>query len=520
MSGQLEAGTTFRERVVRAALVGLCGWHCLALAFVFLRAAPFPYELEWMEGASLGMAHRASSGLPMYTPPSIEHTPVAYPPLYFLLGSVLVRWLGAALPALRALSLVAFGTTAAGMAWLVRRETTSWTAALAAVGCYAACFEASGAWYHLARVDSLFVCLVWWGLVALSRARSHRGMLAAALLFFAAFLTKQTLLLLLPFLLGLAIVGKRRWVATFAGSLGAGVGLAIFVGNRSTGGWFRYYILDMHAQRGFDLGLLAAYGRQFWLPLALLAGAVALAWARGGRGEGVVRRQVWPWLVATAGCLAVSGAAIAQPGGAANNAMPLYVCLATLAGLGFASFRREAGHDAFRTGYCLLLAGALAALWYDPGRYTPRAADYAAGRRVVEALAALPDPVWIPHTPSYYFLTGHRPFAHQVALWDVGKSDAVGAKRELVDQILAAIGRRAFSGVVLGRDEGLVHAALRQYGYRPVDLHPDPAGLWTRTGFRWRPEVLFLRDPAAGSGGGAVRGEPSRAVPRRATAGG
>lgn len=489
------------ERIALAALLVVCGWYCVALAYVFVFATPFPFELEWSESASLCMAHRVATGQPLYAAPSIEHVPVPYPPLYYVLGGHLARYLGWGLPTLRVLSLAAFAATAAGMAWLVRRETASWAAAFVAVGCYAACFEPSGAWYHLARIDSLFVCLLWWGLAVLHRASSHRATLLAAALFFLALLVKQTLLLLLPFLLVIVLVARRAWTATFAASLGALLGLTVLVGNHLTGGWFHFYILDYQVQRGFDLALVAAYLRQVWLPLALLGAAVALAWLRGARTAREAARRHWPWLLAAAGSLTVGLSAIAQPGGAANNAMPLYACVATLVGLGFALFPGDSRHDASRAGYCLLLGGALAALWYDPGRYTPRAADYAAGRRVVEALADLPEPVWIPHTPSYYFLTGHRPFAHQVALWDIGKSDDTRAKHELVGQILNAISRRTFSGVVLGSEEGHIHAALLQHGYRPLRLHAEPDGLWAKTGFRWRPEVLFLRDGEASPGG-------------------
>lgn len=481
------------ERAALAALLAVSVWHCLALGYVFARAVPFPFELEWSESASLCMAHRLAAGQPLYAAPSLEHVPVAYPPLYYVLGVILAGWLGWGLPALRVLSVAAFVATAAGIAWLTRRETASRAAALVAVGCHAACFELSGAWYHLARVDSLFVCLLWWGLAVLHGARGRRAALLAAGLFFLAFLVKQTLLLFLPFLLLTALVARRRWAGTFAISLGVLLGTAVAAGNHLTGGWFRFYILDFQVQRGFDATLAAAYLRQSWVPLALLGAAVALAWVRGGRAGAAARRH-WPWLVAAAACLAVGLAAIAQPGGAANNAMPLFACVATLAGLGFAFFPPEPRAGAWRAGYCLLLAGALVAARYDPGRYVPRAVDRAAGQRVVAALAGLPDPVWIPHTPSYYFLTGHRPFAHQAALWDIGKSDKTEARRELVAEILTAIGRRAFSGVVLGGQEGLIHAALRQHGYRPVALHPGPDGLWAKTGFRWRPEVLFLRD--------------------------
>lgn len=488
-------------RVVLAALLVVCGWYCVALAHVFVRAVPFPFELEWAESASLCMAHRVATGQPLYTAPSIEHTPVPYPPLFFFLGGHLARWVGLGLPMLRLLSLAAFVATAAGIAWLVRRETTSWAAAFVAVGCYAACFELSGAWYHLARIDSLFVCCLWWGLAVLHRAASHRAALLAAALFFLAFLAKQTLLLFLPFLLVIVWLAKRRWMATFAASLGVAISIAVSVGNDLTDGWFRFYIFDFQVQRGFDLVLLLDYVKQFLVPLALFLTAVALAWSRGARHAWEAARRQWPWLLSAAASLAVALSAIAQPGGAANNAMPFCACLSTLVGLGFAHFAQEAGLGTARVGYCLLVGSALATLWYDPEGYAPHPVDYSAGRRVVEALAGLPDPVWIPHTASYYFLAGHRPFAHQATLWDIGRSDAVEAKRELVAQILAGISRHAFAGVVLGREEGLIHEALRQHGYRPVRLQSEPDGLWTKTGLRWRPEVLFLRDADTGPGG-------------------
>jgi hypothetical protein len=41
----------------------------------------YPFELEWLEGASVVHVQRVLDGRPLYVPPSLDFVPFIYPPL-------------------------------------------------------------------------------------------------------------------------------------------------------------------------------------------------------------------------------------------------------------------------------------------------------------------------------------------------------------------------------------------------------------------------------------------------------
>ncbi len=65
------------------------------------------------------------------------------------------------------------------------------------------------------------------------------------------------------------------------------------------------------------------------------------------------------------------------------------------------------------------LAGQLAWLAYDPTTQIPRAADYAAGRQLVELLRDAPGPVLVPDRPWLAVLAGKTPSYHANTFWEM-----------------------------------------------------------------------------------------------------
>jgi 4-amino-4-deoxy-L-arabinose transferase-like glycosyltransferase len=182
--------------MIRTALASLLsllsGLAILTFVAVAILRLDHPFELEWVEGFFVEIVARIRDGKAIYVEPSLDFISCIYTPLYFYVSAAVSIALGSGFAPLRAVSLLAtLGSCGVlyGMAW---RETRSHWPGWLAAGTFAAAFAASGAWYDLARVDSLFLFLLLLGMATLRAARSGWGIAASALFVTLSFLTKQT----------------------------------------------------------------------------------------------------------------------------------------------------------------------------------------------------------------------------------------------------------------------------------------------------------------------------------------
>ena len=461
--------------------------------YVALRRVAYPYALEWMEGGVLTHVQRVRDGAPLYSAPSIGFVPYLYTPLYYVVGALATVVLGVGLPALRAVSLVSSLVLFAGIGVLASRDARRAPTAIVAAGLFAACFALGGAWLDLAREDTLCLAILAWGLVAARRARGGRTALVAALLLTLAFLTKQLALLpalaVAPYLL--ARVG-RRVAAIYAAALALGIGGTTLVLNLVTHGWYVRYAFVLPAKHdlvssqyiGFFTGDLAK-------PAAVLValafvGVVVLA-RRGGDA-------IWFHAVVGAGLVLAAYLGRLHSGGYDNVVLPAYMELAIVAALGLERLL-EADRAAWQRGIVsLLVGGQLAALAYSPARLIPSAADARAGDRVIAALRALPQPVYVPTNPWYAEQAGSPLTAQSAAIEDVLRAHVDGTDVALATQLHDAIAAHRFGAIVVDSASGL--------SYLPKDLcayyRPDHAlpvsgdDLFPVTGTRTRPAEVWL----------------------------
>jgi len=438
-------------KVARGVALVLAAAAYLALAWVVARRVAYPFDLEWLEGATLWHAQRLVDGLPLYAPPSLDFVPHPYPPLYPALLALLARACGGVSYALgRAVSTAAFaGALAVGWRF-VRGEGGSRALATAAMAIPCASFVAVGGWYDLVRVDSLWLLLTAAGTTLAWRGRRAPGKLAlAAALLVAAFFTKQTAA---PFMvataIGLAVV-DRRAALLFVGAL-ALVGLpALWAMQRATGGWFWFYVFRVHHSHAFSLvAALRVPGRivTLVLPAVVLAGW-ALARARSP--------GLWwsAWLAATA--IAVSAIAKATLGGYINAFIPGIYFSSLLAGVAAARLidaRRATAAWALVAATIGLaprvLPRAIQAIvpsaygepqtmGFDLGMFVPTAAARAKEAALIARVRAVDGDVWLPTRPWYARLAGKRPLAGEMGVLDVtptgvsvpGFDDALHARR-------------------------------------------------------------------------------------------
>ena len=110
-----------------------------------------------MEGASFLQVLRILSGHPLYTQPSIEYIPLIYPPLYFYVSALVAKIMGVGFMPLRLVSVLAFIGCLLFVYRIIELITKNNHVSLIGVGFFAATYPLSGAWFDIARVDTLFV---------------------------------------------------------------------------------------------------------------------------------------------------------------------------------------------------------------------------------------------------------------------------------------------------------------------------------------------------------------------------
>ncbi|MCW2877462.1 MAG: hypothetical protein JWQ95_1562 [Sphaerisporangium sp.] len=490
---------TVRRSEERLSLAGLARLPILLAAVAGLAAIAvcvgtavsrvgYPYALEWLEGNSLVEVQRLLTGQPLYSPPTVDYVPDAYPPLYFAASAALAGVLGVSYLPLRLISLAASLGCFFLLARLVQRETGDLTAGVAAAGLYAATYFAAGTWFDFARVDSLFLFFSLAGLYAARWMRRPGGAVAAGLLLAAAFLTKQSALAEAGAITVALLSGPRRRLgrvlaATFAGV----VGLTTLLWGIISHGWYVYYVFELLAQHPLEHAAFAGYWTRYLLPaLGAALGAVLLA----------IRRIP---LVIGLGCLAlaVEGyAGLTHTGGAVNNMLPVYAAVALLAGIGMGG-STASSRGAVAGTLVLVQIAVLAVSAFAVGRMIPGAADRRVGDRLRAWLGGFDGPVAVFSDPGLNVVAGLPPVAHRAAAHDVLRGTNRAAREQLERSIVRAVAERRFAAIVVEQPAdltGFPPDLTRYYRRCPQRLLADVPDMVFRPvdGAPLRPATLLL----------------------------
>jgi hypothetical protein len=486
---------------------------CLAAALAFigaflwvaLRRMGHPYELEWMEGGVLIHVQRVLAGQPLYTAPSLDFVPFLYTPLYYYLAAPFA-WLHAGFLPLRALSLACTAATLAVLYLWIRGRTQSRLAAGLGAGFYAAAFAATGFWYDLARVDSLFILALLTALWTLDGPANTPRLLASALLFAVAFQCKQSSLLVAACMAPMYLGGGRKRLALAALVLAVGIPGMIWILDLAHRGWYAYYVFGLPSHHP----ILASAWLGFWtrdtltvFPLAFAAGAAALA-GRFRRGDA---RGTLFLMAGTAGMLGAAYASRLHVGGWDNVLMPAFAWLSLLTGLGIGAWERswkagrEAGTPMARHTTFFVIAVHAACLLqfarfaYDPRKQVPDGSDLEAGGRIEAWIRRTPGEVFIPDHGYLAQRAGKPPFAHRIAIEDVLRGPEHPARKALELELGSALESGRFSALLLDSehpsDAGIFPETPKPRYARTQALPFGPREFMPRTGIKSRPEFVF-----------------------------
>jgi len=530
----------WRDDTTRLLVIGM--WLALAvpalyqlglLVWTIAHRYPYPYDLEWMEGGVLHGAQRVASGDGLYPPPSVDYVPFLYTPLYpgLLAAMSSVTELSYQLGrAVSIASLLGIGMVvlAQGRAALPGRPAAGLTGALLGLGLFAAAYPFTGGWYDLVRADTLALLLITGGLYGLMRwgragsgPWAHARVALAAALLALSFFAKQTGVIYVAAAVPIILVLDWRRAPTFIGTAGV-IGLGgSWLMQRATGGWFWFYIRDLHQAhdwnidrfwRSFDLILLHFRGATVVLALGL--GVVALC--------AVLRRQVppaarallaWTYLYAVSTLVGAIGwgtqyahynaymPALLHGAIAVGLTVPAVLACAELLLAGGRPVRRDPTATLCAVAVAAVLGVQLYAARWNPRPFMPTNRDRAAGDELIALIRDLPGEVWVPSHPWYAHLAGKRMYVHRMGIKDVTtlwtKPGTVydrlirGYKFDGV-ALAAALRRRQWDAIVL--DNRDVHLEVGAVGlhYRIDDLIPASARPRLFSGATVVPDAIWV----------------------------
>jgi len=480
-----------RALLALAAVVGVA--FIITYLVTALLRLRYPFELEWMEGATVDHVRRALAGKALYVAPTVDFVPFIYTPLYYYVSAGVVKLTGIGFLPLRLVSLLSSLGCFVLLSLMARRESGSRLVGLLAAGFFAATYSLSGAWWDIARVDTLSLLLLLGALSLLRPEPTPRRQVAAALLFCLAFWTKQqALVVALPVAVALALQLRRKSLP-FLTALVLPLLLGHVLLDWLHGGWYSFYTLRLPRAHAWYPPALT----EFWFGdlLPVLAGMIGLgaayliaAWRHGRRAEATF------YLAALLGALAAGWGSRLHVGGYVNVLMPAHAVLALVGALGVGAafaMARKGRAKWLSLAACALCLVQFALLLYSPSRYLPAPRDAAAGRALVTTLAAIPGEVWVQSHGYLPTFAGKRTYAHSMAVADVLRGGDPQTSAELRRSITQAYAAHRFSALVL--DRTLEEPVVYRRFYREERAVSQQGDAFSPvTGNRVRPEVICV----------------------------
>ena len=487
--------------VFAGALAFIC-----AYLYIAIQRIGYPFELEWLESNMAHEVQHVLGGHRLYEQPSINYMPFIYPPVYFYVcaGVCEVFGLEAAFPPMRAVSLAASLACFLYIYLLARRESGSRLGAFLAVGLFAATFRIGGAWFDLARVDSLMLFLL---LASIYYARFGTSRLAhvfTGLLLVLAFQTKQYVLPLeVCILLGSFILhGRRALFAAFTAV--AGVVLSIVLLDFLHNGWYSYYIFHqptsyhiVHAQiLGFWKNDIF-HGFGLAATLAILSFMLLPTWRNW--------TTFFYYGGVTCGIMAITWAARLNFGGAQNVLMPAFAWIAFLCALCCVAVaeqigqRRPARTAIIQIILCIVCLAQFKMLIYDVRAQIPSKEDRLAGETLLKRFRETKGEIFIPYHNFLPALAGRNIYVNRENIFGMLLDNTFPQRDAFLREIQDAITEKRFALIVLDRySEKMPIHFSDTYTAQPWQYAQKNA-FYPVTGMRTRPQVFLVPKTSPGT---------------------
>ncbi len=238
-------------KIFQVAFVAFSFFYLIYFLYAALWRIWFQLPLISMEHYAAQVVWRILSGLKIYAPPSVEWTASVYPPFYFYVSAAVSAVTGQILFSLRLVSLLASLGCFFFVYIIVKKETDSVFAGIAASGLLAATHGALLTVFDVGRVDALFLLLILASIYLIRFNRSLTGYVLAGILLSLSFLTKQTALFIAAPLLFYCLMAEGRLGVVLVGIFCIFSISSLSVLNAIHEGWYYYYIFSSPAGRPF-----------------------------------------------------------------------------------------------------------------------------------------------------------------------------------------------------------------------------------------------------------------------------
>lgn len=492
------------SRLSKYALLAVAALYvAVYLVLVFFRIQ-YPFELEWMEGGSLHQVTRILAGQKIYVSPSMEFVPFIYTPLYFYASALMAKIVGDGFIPLRLVSFIASLGCFLVIFLIVKKETKSSFFAFLAACLFSAAFKISGAFFDIARVDSLFLFFLLASLYLIKFKDSPESYVLAGVLVSLSFLTKQTALFLAAPIMLYCILANWRRSLFFIGTVCIIAAASTFILDYIHNGWFSYFVFKLPARHSINPRMFA----RFWiadlinpLPIALAASVfyIYLQFVKSNK------KNLLFYSVITVGVLGLSFMARMNTGGYPNALLPAYAVIAILFGL--------AAHAAFQLprpesdskrvlveiSVYLICIVQFCLLFYNPFKQVPTPNDLEAGKKLVSTIqqikgdALVPCHAYLPVLAGKNWHVDESAFAELVGIFGGGQTEQ---SERLMNELRQSIKEKRFDVIIINapadswimqlRKEVEKHYALKRL------VFDNKTVFWPVTGRRIRPEYIFV----------------------------
>jgi MFS family permease len=417
------------SRRLAVALVAMLSAAATGL-YLMLAAKHLGYagEMDYIEGVMMDHVARLVAGKPIYVKPSVDFISLAYMPGWTVAAAAVARVLG---PGFLAGRLVSFaGSLVIGglVLAILKRETRSWTIAIAGAGLYYMGYGAAGGGhYDVARPDSLMLALALGALYVLRFTEGTAGAVVSALMLVAAFFTKQHAVWFGLLTAVHVWFNERRRLVAFVvpwvlGCAGGYALLAVWLGP-----WFTFYTWNLPAhwshvapiriEHYLGAGLLGMLGG-LTVP-ALLSLMLPEAPWRGKSG-------LWMWL----GLAGVGTGLLAtlDPSAWKHVFIPSMVAMSVLGPLSIWRLMSAFGaaspvvRERAMTAACALLAVQFIPLIYNVHVERPHPHAARAHDALVDYIRGIPGHVIVVEHGYYTTLAGKGSGLQQIAIGDLERA--------------------------------------------------------------------------------------------------
>lgn len=492
------------SKVFRYTLLAVATLYvAIYLILVFFRIQ-YPFELEWMEGGSLRQVIRILSGQKLYVSPSLEFVPFIYNPLYFYISAFISKIIGAGFMPLRLVSFISSLGCFFIIFLFVKRETKNIFFGVIAACLFAATFRISGAFFDIARVDSLFLLFLLTALYLIKFEDLSKSYILAGVFISLSFLTKQTALFMtIPIAIYCILSNWRRsifFIATVCIIVGASTLILDYIHH----GWYSYFVFELPSQHSVNPRMYT----YFWvadiikpLPIAFAA-LIFYIVAQFSKSN---KKNCLFYSVITVGVLGLSWIARLNRGGFPNALMPTYAIISILFGLAahttfqFIQIAPKGKQKSVETFIYLVCIVQFSLLFYRPFHQIPTRNDLEAGRDLVNTIQQIKGDVLVPCHAYLPALAGKGWYADESAIAELVGIFGGGRKKEgkkIMNELMQAIREKRFSAIILNVPEDSwlrwLRKGVEQYYIRQRLTFINKTVFWPVTGRKVRPQVIYV----------------------------